>query len=108
MPLPVCEKVFSAAERGFISETHENLRCLKNFPKTSAPNVSAPSTVVLMPMTITAIFLNTGNALSSAQKRTKMSFVTGRPVTSWKWRADIRGITTWISKIKAAEPFTVR
>lgn len=30
MPLPVYEKVFSAAEKGFISETHENLCCLKS------------------------------------------------------------------------------
>lgn len=29
MPLPVYEKVFSVAERGFISETHENLCCLE-------------------------------------------------------------------------------
>lgn len=29
MPLPVYEKVFSAAEEGFVSETHENLCCLK-------------------------------------------------------------------------------
>ena len=29
MPLPVYEKVFSAAEKGFISATHENLQCLK-------------------------------------------------------------------------------
>lgn len=37
MPLPVYEKVFSAAEKGFVSETHENLCCLKtlsaNFSK---------------------------------------------------------------------------
>lgn len=30
MPLPVYEKVFSAAENGFVSETHENLCCLKS------------------------------------------------------------------------------
>lgn len=30
MPLPVYEKVFSAAEEGFISETHENIQCLKS------------------------------------------------------------------------------
>lgn len=30
MPLPVYEKVFSAAEEGFISETYENLCCLKS------------------------------------------------------------------------------
>ena len=30
MPLPVYEKVFSAAEKGFISETHENLCCLQS------------------------------------------------------------------------------
>ena len=30
MPLPVYEKVFSTAERGFISETYENLCCLKS------------------------------------------------------------------------------
>ncbi|HBG91227.1 MAG TPA: transposase [Lactobacillus acetotolerans] len=30
MPLPVYEKVFSAAEKGFISETHENIQCLKS------------------------------------------------------------------------------
>lgn len=28
MPLPVYEKVFSAAEKGFVSQTHENLCCL--------------------------------------------------------------------------------
>lgn len=40
MPLPVYEKVFSAAESGFVSETHENLCCLKflseNFSKKCA------------------------------------------------------------------------
>lgn len=30
MPLPVYEKVFSAAENGFVSETYENLYCLKS------------------------------------------------------------------------------
>ncbi len=30
MPLPVYEKVFSAAESGFVSETYENLCCLKS------------------------------------------------------------------------------
>lgn len=30
MPLPVYERVFSAAEKGFISETHENLCCLQS------------------------------------------------------------------------------
>ena len=30
MPLPVYEKVFSAEEKGFISETHENLCCLQS------------------------------------------------------------------------------
>ena len=30
MPLPVYEKVFSAAEEGFISETHESLCCLQS------------------------------------------------------------------------------
>ena len=38
MPLPVYEKVFSAAEEGFLSETDENLKCLgflsANFRKT--------------------------------------------------------------------------
>ena len=38
MPVPVYEKVFSPAEEGFISETHENLCCLESlsahFPKT--------------------------------------------------------------------------
>ena len=29
-PLPVYEKVFSAAEKGFVSETYENLRCLES------------------------------------------------------------------------------
>ena len=30
LPLPVYEKVFSAAENGFICETHENLCCLRS------------------------------------------------------------------------------
>ncbi len=38
MPLPVYEKVFSVAEKGFLSETDENLKCLHylsaNFKKT--------------------------------------------------------------------------
>ncbi len=33
MPLPVYEKVFSAAEKGFISEIHENLCCLQSLTK---------------------------------------------------------------------------
>ena len=28
IPLPVYEKIFSAAEKGFLSETDENLKCL--------------------------------------------------------------------------------
>lgn len=30
MPLPVYEKVFSAEEKGYMSETHENIQCLKS------------------------------------------------------------------------------
>lgn len=37
IPLPVYEKVFSAAEGGFISETHENLCCLKSLPDNFSP-----------------------------------------------------------------------
>ena len=37
MPLPVYEKVFSAAEDGFISETYENLYCLKSLSENFAP-----------------------------------------------------------------------
>ena len=33
MPLPVYEKVFSAAENSFVSETYENLCCLKTLSK---------------------------------------------------------------------------
>lgn len=33
MPLPVYEKVFSAEEKGFVSETHENIKCLKSLSK---------------------------------------------------------------------------
>lgn len=38
MPLPVYEKVFSAAEKGFISATHENLQCLKSLSAHFAKN----------------------------------------------------------------------
>ena len=37
MPLPVYEKVFSAAEDGFISETYENLCCLKSLSENFTP-----------------------------------------------------------------------
>lgn len=37
MPLPVYEKVFSAAEEGFASETHENLRCLQSLSENFSP-----------------------------------------------------------------------
>lgn len=37
MPLPVYEKVFSAAEKGFISETHENLCCLQSLSENFSP-----------------------------------------------------------------------
>lgn len=33
MPLPVYKKVFSAAEKGFVSAMHENLQCLKSLSK---------------------------------------------------------------------------
>lgn len=56
MPLPVYEKVFSAAEEGFISETYETCAALSPFPKPLPQNASVHSTVFLMPMTITAIF----------------------------------------------------
>ena len=37
MPLPVYEKVFSAAEEGFVSETHENLCCLESLSENFSP-----------------------------------------------------------------------
>ena len=37
MPLPVYEKVFSAAEKGFISEMYENLRCLDTLSENFSP-----------------------------------------------------------------------
>lgn len=37
MPLPVYEKVFSAAESGFISETYENLCCLEALSENFSP-----------------------------------------------------------------------
>ncbi len=37
MPLPVYEKVFSAAESGFISETYENLCCLRALSENFTP-----------------------------------------------------------------------
>lgn len=37
MPLPVYEKVFSAAENGFISETHENICCLESLSENFSP-----------------------------------------------------------------------
>lgn len=37
MPLPVYEKVFSAAESGFISETYENLCCLESLSGNFSP-----------------------------------------------------------------------
>ena len=37
MPLPVYEKVFSVAEKGFISETHENLCCLEALSQNFTP-----------------------------------------------------------------------
>lgn len=37
MPIPVYEKVFSAAEEGFVSETHENLCCLQSLSENFSP-----------------------------------------------------------------------
>ena len=37
MPLPVYEKVFSAAEEGFVIETHENLCCLESLSENFSP-----------------------------------------------------------------------
>ena len=37
MPLPVYEKVFAAAEEGFISETYENLCCLRSLSENFTP-----------------------------------------------------------------------
>ena len=37
MPVPVYEKVFSASEAGFVSETYENLCCLESFTRHFSP-----------------------------------------------------------------------
>lgn len=38
MPLPVYEKMFFAAEKGFISENYENLCCLESLSKNFSPS----------------------------------------------------------------------
>ena len=42
MPLPVYEKVFSAVEKGFISETYENLCCLESLSENFTPPQMRP------------------------------------------------------------------
>lgn len=68
MPLPVYEKVFSAAEKDS-SVKPTRIYAIRNpFLQILLPNASVPSTVVLMPTTITAISLSAENVLSSVQK----------------------------------------
>lgn len=55
LPFPVYERVFSAAEKGFISKPMKTCAACSPFPKTLRPNVFALLTVVLMPIIITAI-----------------------------------------------------
>ena len=75
MPMPVYEKVFSASEAGFVSESYENLCCLESLTSHFGPECVR---------TLDGGFdaRNMESVLSSAPKRTGMSFITDRPVTS--------------------------
>jgi hypothetical protein len=53
MPMPVYEKVFSSAEDGFVSMTHENLCCLKSLSAHFEKTVYARWTEGLTRMIIT-------------------------------------------------------
>ena len=56
MPLPVYEKVFSSAEDGFVSETHENLRCLESLSENFSKNCVRTLDRGVTPTIITVIF----------------------------------------------------
>ena len=104
MPLPVYEKVFSAAENGFISETQENLCCLRSLTENSSSRCVRTLDRGFDANEYYRYFLKHGERFVIRAKKTGMSSMAGRPVTSWMWRYGIKGHTAWILKIKREEP----
>lgn len=104
MPLPVYEKVFSAAEKGFISETHENLCCLQSLTENFSSRCVRTLDRGFDANEYYRYFLKHGERFVIRAKKTGMSSMAGRPVTSWMWRYGIKGHTAWILKIKREEP----
>lgn len=76
MPLPVYEKVFSSAETGFISETHENLCCLKALSANFSNKCIRTLDRGFDANDYYRYFFKNKDALSSVPKRTAMSFIT--------------------------------
>ncbi len=108
MPLPVYEKVFSAAEKGFISETHENLCCLQSLTENFSPGCVRTLDRGFDANEYCRYFLKHRERFVIRAKSTGMSFMTGRPVTSWMLRYGIKGHTSWILKIKREEPSSTK
>ena len=84
MPLPVYEKVFSAAEEGFVSETYENLCCLQSLSENFSPKCVRTLDRGFDANDYYRYFLKRRERLY-APKRTGMSSITGIPATSWMW-----------------------
>ena len=108
MPLPVYEKVFSAAEKGFISETHENLCCLQSLTENFSSRCVRTLDRGFDANEYYRYFLKHGERFVIRAKKTGMSSMAGRPVTSWMWRYGIKGHTAWILKIKREEPSSAK
>ena len=103
MPLPVYEKVFSAAEKGFISATHENLQCLKSLSAHFAKNCVRTLDRGFDANDYYRYFLKNDEKFVIRSKRIAMSYITEKRKTLWMLQVITKGIIGWILKINMAK-----
>lgn len=92
LPLPVYQKKFSPAEADFISETGENLSCLRALSDTFSPRCIRTLDRGFDANVYFRYFLK-GESISSSARRTGMSSIAARFVTSWMSPSFIKGIS---------------
>ena len=96
MPLPVYEKVFSAAEKGFVSATYENIQCLKSLTTHFSKNCVRTLDRGFDTNEYYRYFLKNDEKFVIRAKKIGMLFIKEKQKISWMLQICIREITGWI------------
>ena len=108
MPMPVYEKVFSAAEKGFVSETHENICCLKSlsahFSKTCVRTLDRG----FDGNEYYKYFLKNDEKFVIRAKKNRTVITMEKHKTLWKLQNVTKGTTGWILLINMEIKSTVK